>query len=328
MRRTQSQLNWVPYMFFGVHDWKIPKQIYDSSDKYTNHWRTKQFNTKSREQWDYNRVDESINNFSEFRKLHNRPEFLSGPRDSNWTAHNASMKNPPNTKKLHEYFDEYTKHGTNQKVMAAVAVREQWDADNSYYPGESWEHNRPAFRGAPKEICNKQTTYKAKDMLVNAPEGTSASRPRAWNPMWPPPGYKLPAYGTKREFTFGCEDPGLIAEVERWYWHKMWADANIRAGGFELFGFAVIMFIFWWGAKNHMSNWMMQTVTENQWYPGAHFVTAFGESTEVEGGKFWWQTDMKDWPEQHSIYVMRNMRFGYIDYLKRKEALKEAEAAL
>ena len=327
MRRSVPQLNWVPFMFFGVHDWKIPAQHYGNSDKYTNYWKKKTFDTKSRSQWDYNRIDESINNFSEFRKLHNRPDF-GGPRESNWTAHNASMKNPPNTKKLYEYFDLYTKPGSNPKMEAAIAVREQWDADNDYYPGESWEHNRPAFRSVPKEIVNNQTTYNTKDMIVKGPEGASAARNRAWNPMWPPPGYKLPHYGTKREFTFGCEDPGLIAEVERWYWHKMWADANSRVGFFEILGSSMIIFVFWWGSRNHMSGYMMGTVASNQWYPGAHFITSFGESTEVEGGKFWWQTDMKQWPEQHSIWVMRNQRFGYIDYLKRKEALKQAEAAL
>lgn len=322
---TQKRFSWVPFWYHSAIDWVLPNGV-DETDGYTNFLKGKKFATKSRKQWDYNRIDENISSFSEFRKMHNRPDF-DGPRENNYPAHNASMKNPPGTKKLFEYFDEYTKPGSDKKLMAAMAVQEQWDAENYYYPGESWEHNRPAFRSVPKEICNKMTTYRMSDFVKNFENIQASTRNRAWNPMWPPPGYKLPEFTTKREFAFGSEDPGLVAEVERWYWHKMWHEANIRLGFYELIGVVFSLYLSYFIAKNHMSNYNLLSVVGNQWYPGAHFVTSFGEPTH-EGGKFWWQTDMKDWPVQIQFHTMREMRYGYINYLKRKKAREEAEASL
>ena len=326
---TQKRHGWAPYIYYQRGPAKIG---YPGKGKPadTNELRNRQYYPKSRSQWDYVKINENITEQSEFTKMDNRPDF-DGPREKGTEEVGAyPYKNPPNHKRLHEYFDEYTQPGSDPKMQAALAVKEHWDAENFYYPGESWQRNRPGFRSVPKEMLNKQTCYHWLDWVTKFEDFQVASRPRTWNPIWPPPGYKVPKLVCKREFVFGVEEPGLVHEIERWYWHRMWFENNVRHGPIEFVLFACLGYALYYVARKNQFFWKMRVMTGNMWYPGRSMCRAFGEPRNAEEG-WWWQKPLEDresFPEPGLVWYINEIRFGYINYCKKEEERKKMEAAV
>ena len=66
--------------------------------------------------------------------------------------------------------------GVAPPSTAAIAVREQWDADEFYYPGEKWKRNRPSFRSVPAELLNKQSWYHWIDLIFGCKQVRDVGR--------------------------------------------------------------------------------------------------------------------------------------------------------
>eukprot|EP00760_Papus_ankaliazontas_P035650 PhM_4_TR7954/c0_g1_i1/m.2957 len=327
MQRRTQRLLWCPW-FAGNGEYRLPGTPIVNKEEVRN-WK---WDNKAREPFGYNRVDDHVNDTSEFRKP--RDSFTNGPRECNEMANDWSYGNPKKYKRLHEYFDEYSKPGTNPKVEAVRAVKEYWDASEFYYQGETWKRNRPSFRSVPQEILNKQTWYHYTQWVTTYNKYATTARPRATNPLWPPPGYKLPEFVTEKKFLWGCEDPGLVAEIERWMWHRMWFENVSRVGPWEIGPF---LFGLYWGYYNmrSMQDYLnMLKVFSGLYFPGQHMVRAFGEPKDPIKEGWWWQKPLEEWPNQGDIWYLKNCRFGYIDYVKKRDeerakakAEAEAEAA-
>lgn len=327
---VQRRHSWSPYVYYkrGQAKWEVPGpgQCHETKANLEN----LRYNTKTRSQWDYNRIDERITAESEFTKMDDRPDF-GGPREeSAQSMYSYMYTNPPKTKKLWEHFDEYTKPGSNAKLEAARAVGEHWDSKGSYYPGEAWQRNRPSFRSVPKELLNKQTFYHWSDWVLRNEEMQGASRPRMWNPIWPPPGYKVPKMVCKREFVFGVEEPGIVHEIERWYWHRNWFENNCRQGPVEIILYVALAYFLYYAARRNMWYFNMRTMMSNMWYPGRHGLRNFGEPADPNTECWWWQEPLenrKEFPEAGLTWYTNEIRFGYINWRKREEERQRMEAA-
>ncbi len=290
--------------------------------------RIRYFETKSRSQWDYQGIDERITMASQFNDRQQRPTF-DGPRPDNECCFNATLSSwNPKFKKLHEYFDEYTKPGTDRKVAAAMAVKEQWDSAETYnssgfyYPGETWKRNRPSFRSVPAELLNSQTWYHWIDLAYNLNELATTYRDRKFNPQWPPPGYQLPAFNVagNRQFIFGADEPSLISEIERWFWFRNWFENNMRQGPWEYLGYFCFCFVFWCITRSQGSNTRFRAMLHNVYYPGRSLVRAFGEPKDWATEKWWWQEDLVTWPNQGEIWYLGEIRWKYINLVKKNNA--------
>jgi hypothetical protein len=289
------------------------------------------YHTKSRSQWDYNRIDERLTAASEFTRMDNRPDF-GGPREADAEEARAyPYVNSPKWKKLHEHFDEYIKPGTDPKVQACRAVKEHWDSEYFYYPGEAWQQNRPSFRSVPKELLNKQTFYHWSDWILRPEELQTTTRPRSFNPIWPPPGYKVPKMVCKKEFIFGVEEPGLVHEVERYYWHRMWFENNCRQGWIEVPLMLGLLGLFYYVARKNSFFWQMRVQTGNMWYPGRRMIRCFGEPRDPAKERWWWQEPLentKSFPEEGMTWYLSEVRFGYARWVKEQEERKKLEAVV
>lgn len=322
----QARQMWNPYVFYtrGQAKWTVPGPGQCIATKAGI--ESTKYNTKSRQQWDYNKIDERITAQSEFTKMDDRPDF-GGPREQDgFSMYSYMYKNPPNTKKLHEHFDAYTQPGSDPKLEAARAVKEHWDAETHYYPGEAWQRNRPSFRSVPKELLNKQTFYHWTDFFTKQEQMQTTLRPRTWNPIWPPPGYKVPKMVCKREFVFGVEEPGLVHEIERWYWHRNWFENNCRQGPWEIPLFFMLCYTLWYAARRNEWYFNMRMMMSNMWYPGRHGIRNFGEPADPNTDRWWWQEPLenrKEFPEHALTWYLNEIRFGYINYLKREEERKK-----
>lgn len=276
------------------------------------------FETKSRSQWDYQGINERVTAASEFGNMRARPDF-EGPRADNSTLHAASLRSDqPHFKKLHEHFDEYCQPGTNKKVAAALAIKEFWDADNFYYPGETYRRNRPSFRSVPAELLNKQSWYHWSDCYLKWHEISATSRSRQFtSPMWPPPGYKKPIFQTKREFVFGVEEPGLMSEVERWSWARAWHEANNRMGPWEIIAWGITLLVMYHMMREMGCNQKWKSMHANQYYPGRQFIRSWGEPKDWDKENWWWQEPLETFPNQGEVWYFTNQRFKYINHLKK-----------
>lgn len=314
------------HFYVGIYKFHLPAQCHVTKEQIEN---TK-WNTASRQQWNYHAIDERVTAQSEFNNMRNRPDF-DGPRPDNSTLYQETLaSHQPHFKKLHEHFDEYTKPGANPKFEALMAVKEHWDSENFYYPGEQWQRNRPSFRSVPAELLNKQTWYHWIDTVTKFHEIAPTTRLRQWNPIWPPPGYKVPALRTKREFVFGVEEPGLMTEIERFGWHKMWLENNARHGPWEVVLWFITMYTMWHIAKCMHSNTRFRTVMAGLWYPGKQLVRPFGEPRDPTTGDFWWQQPLDQFPNQGEVWYYNAIRWKYIHHLKKQaeEELLAAELAM
>lgn len=319
------------FQFASFHGWTLPygaKSTRVTKEELENQ---KFFTQRPQEKWDYHRVDENINSQSEFRSTEGREAFTQGMREDNSTMDHGSLHTPSHYR-LYEYFDEYTKPGVNQKVAACYAVKEQWDAEEFYYPGEAWQRNRPGFRSVPKELLNRQTWYHWSDTITKWDEIQPTIRTRSWNPDWPPPGYTVPKLQCKKEFYFGTEDEGLVSEVERYNWFRSWSDNNMRVGWREIPLFVLLFATLYYLARNAMSITAMRAVASNLYYPGRNFIRPFGVPKDWENDFFWWQTPLEEFPVQDQVWYFNQSRYGYINYVKqrdaREQAMVEAEAAV
>lgn len=324
---TEARRGWAFFQFSNFHGWTIPyggKRTNITKEELQNF---RYFNTKSREQWDYNRIDESVTQRSEFRDTSSRPTFETGQRPDNSFV-NDYHPHTPKKYSLHDYFDEYTKPGVNKKVAACYAVKENWDADEFYYPGESWQKNRPGFRSVPKEILNRDTWYHWSDVFTKVGDLQATLRTRSWNPQWPPPGYKMPKMSCKKEFIFGAEDPSVVTEIERYYWYRSWMDNNMRVGFQELFLFVNLAVVLYYYARSGNSNMVRRSMFSNLYYPGANFLRPFGVPRDWENEYFWWQEPLDTFPNQGEVYYMDKMRFGYMRHLEQRDAREALEAQL
>lgn len=275
--------------FYGRTRWGIPKVT--KAQLYSNRGV---FETKGRDKWDYDKIDEQINNASEFRDKTNRDQFFEGPKKDNSTLNTGSMATPKHYR-LHEYFEEYTKPGTNKKVAAALAVREQWKM--AEFPSEKFAQERPGFRGVPKELLNRNTYYGTIDTyLLHTKDIYIEHRARAWVPTWPPPGYKMQRMQCKKEYTFGVEDHTLVAEVERFNWYKAWVDQNQRMAWIDVVAFFTNLAVFIWMQRNHGEYTVMKAHLSGVMYPGRHFIRTNGTPKNWETDCFWFQRDLKDFP--------------------------------
>lgn len=330
LRKTECSLAWLPMMnanLFGR--WRLPgdSMPYARKDDLD---RIKYFETKSRSQWDYQGIDERVTKLSQFADMSQRDAF-DGPRPDNEQCFHYTLSSyNPKYKKLWEYFDEYTEGPLNPdgsrgkkydpKVAAAIAVREQWDADEFYYPGEKWKRNRPSFRSVPAELLNKQSWYHWIDLAYNMNELATTYRERKFNPQWPPPGYKMPAYNVagNRQFIFGADEPSLISEIERWFWFRNWFENNMRQGPWEYLGYFCFCFFFWCVTRSQGSQTRFRAMLHNMYYPGRSLVRAFGEPKDWATERWWWQEPLETWPNQGEIWYLGEIRWKYIN-LKKKE---------
>lgn len=283
------------------------------------------FTQRSKDKWDYHRVDENINSSSEFRKTHDRPEFEQGMREDNSTTDHGDLHTPKKYR-LYEHFDEYTKPGVNKKVAACYAVKEQWDAEEFYYPGEAWKKNRPGFRSVPKELLNRQTWYHWSDTIMKWDEIQPTIRTRSWNPDWPPPGYKVPSMHCKKEFVFGVEDPAVVSEVERYNWYRSWSDSNLRCGWKDIWLFGVLFGAMYYMARNALDIVSMRAMMSNMFYPGRQFIRSFGTPRDWETDVFWWQRPLEEFPNQGEVWYINESRYKYINYIKKRDAMERALA--
>jgi len=193
-----------------------------------------------------------------------------------------------------------------------------WDAKEFYYPGEAWQRNRPSFRSVPAELLNRQTWYHWTEMISKAHEIMPTLRPRQWNPIWPPPGYKVPKLVTKREFQFGSEEPGLLAEVERWYWHRAWFENNVRQGPWEVLCYIWFSIWFWCVVRSAEANPKYKGMLSNMYYPGRQFFRSAGEPKDWEKENWWWQEPLEKWPNQGEIWYLSEIRWKYINLVKKQ----------
>lgn len=285
------------------------------------------FQAKSREQWDYQGIDEKLTAQSTLNNQSRREEF-DGPRPDNSTCFAGSLKNAPHFKRLHEYFDEYNKPGGNKSADAIRAVREHWDSENFYYPGESWQRNRPSFRSVPAELLNKQTWYHWTEIITKFEDISATTRHRAWNPIWPPPGYKVPKLWTKREFQFGVEEPGLLSEIERWYWHKQWFESNQRQGPWEALLWMLTLSFMYDVATRNEDNVKMKSMYANMYYPGRQCIRSKGEPRDWEKDNWWWQEPLETWPNQGEIWYWSEIRYKYINHIKKRDAEEALKAEM
>jgi hypothetical protein len=322
-----AKRSWAYFQFANFHGWSLPYGAKQSNVTKEDLQSFRYFNTRSRKQWDYNRIDENITSNSEFKDRTGRETFDYGMREDNSNVNSGSMHTPSHYS-LHDHFDAYTKPGIDKKFAAAVAVKEQWDAEEFYYPGEAWQRNRPGFRSVPKELLNRDTWYHWTDMWTKLDEVQSTNRTRSWNPQWPPQGYKVPRLSCKKEFIHGAEEPGLVAEVERYYWYRMWAEGNIRTGPRDIFLFGFVFLIFYYYARQAMDVNSMRSMYSNLHYPGRNAIRPFGTPKDWETGCFWWQKPLEEFPNQGEIYHMNGMRFGYMRYLEKRDEREKIEAQL
>jgi hypothetical protein len=293
--------------------WGIPRA------KKADYDRIRFFETKGRDKWAYDKIDEQINSNSEFRDKTNRETFFEGARQDNSTLNTGSMHTPKHYR-LHDYFDEYTKPGVNKKVAACLAVHEVWKNDDSF-PGETWAKDRPGFRGVPKELLNRSTYYSFfSERFENAHKVAVELRPRPWCPHWPPPGYKMTRMQCKKEFTFGVEDPTLVAEVERFNWYKAWQEQNGRLGWREIFLFFTNLASFVWLTRNHNELTVMRAHVGGMMYPGRHFIRSNGTPKNWETGCFWFQRDLSDFPTycRRAMAPYRSWYCGEIERQKKR----------
>jgi hypothetical protein len=319
MRHTPTRL-FMP--FVGPHRFQMPADAV--TDKETV--RKTQFYPKTRAQWDYQGIDEKITEASEFVNYRGRDEYINGPRMDN--SGQGEYTQQPHHKQLHEYFDDYTKPGRNAKVEGIRAAQEHWDTKSFYYPGEASVRNRPAFRSVPAELLNTRTRYHWSETITKQEEISSEERTRSWNPTWPPPGYKKPKLWTKREFVFGVEEPGLLSEIERWYWFKMWFESNVRNGVYEIGPWMFLAWLLWYTAKTSQSNMKMQTMFANMNYPGRQYIRSFGEPNDWEKEVWWWQRPLDEFPNQGEVWYHERIRHGYINHIKARDAEEKLAAEL
>lgn len=313
------------FQFGGFHGWTLPYGAANTRVTREELQDIKYFKNAPGSKWAYNRIDENINSQSEFRQTAGREEFFEGQREDNSTMHHGSL-HTPGKYRLYEYFDEYTKPGSNKKMAAAYALKEQWDAEEFYYPGEVWQRNRPGFRSMPKELLNKQTWYHWSHTLTQWDKIQPTIRTRSWNPDWPPPGYHVPKLQCKKEFVFGIEEEGLVSEVERYNWFRSWSDSNMRCGWMEIPLFGMLFFTLWWLARNAQSVTAMRAMWSNLYYPGRTMIRPFGVPEDWETGCFWWQRPLEEFPNQSEVWYMNQSRFGYLNYIKQRDAREKLMA--
>jgi len=322
MRRNTVRF-FTPW-FAGIHEYRLPGQPKVSHDEVKN-WPP---HANKREPYGYNRVDDFVNVSSEFRKPR---KWFDGPRQDNTAPNEWRYTNPASYKPLHEYFDEYTQPGRDKKMQAVLAVREYWDSSEFYYQGETWKRNRPGFRSVPQEMLNRETWYHYVQWIKGYHHYATTARPRQVNPLWPPPGYKLPEFATKKVFKFGLDDPGLIMEVERWAWHRLWIDNISRYGPWELLTWIICLSYMYYNMRIGQDNLNMLKVFGGLYFPGQHSVLAHGEPYDPVKEGFWWQQPLDTWPNKAEVWLYNEQRFGYANYIKKRDAeraaAKEALAA-
>ena len=321
-----SRRSYIHFTYSSFNHWQLPCGASDTNVSKADLDRRTYNKTKSRTQWNYTRIDETVNMNSQFRDSSKRPDF-DGPREDNSQFHKGGVHGTPKHYRLSDWFDEYSKPGSNKKIMALEALKEQWDADEFYYPGETWKKNSPAFRSVPKELVNKQT-WANKEVLSKSPEIFATLRNRPFHPQWPPPGMKIPRMNAKKEFEFGIEDPALVAEVERYAWYRSWVDANCRMGPREIFIFLSTIAVMWFWMRYSRSNTLMYTKMANLWYPGRSLVRAFGEPIDPNVDCFWWQEPTHTFPNKGVVYWLGNIHTCYIDHLKERDEKELLEAQL
>ena len=149
MRRTNINL-WLPFMNLNMMGiWKLPGKSMPIGNKQDLE-RIKFFNTKSREKWDYQGIDEKITSQSQFKDMSQRDSF-DGPRPDHKVTYRASMdSNQPEYKRLHEHFDEYTKPGIDKKVAIAQSVKNTGMLMSSTTPVKLGNATVPPSAPSPK----------------------------------------------------------------------------------------------------------------------------------------------------------------------------------
>lgn len=315
---------YVGYTYQTLHQWNLPDRSRTDTDVSAEDLRNlKFFNTKSRQQWDYNRVDDTVNGFSEFRKTSHRPDF-SGMREET-VLHDLHT---PKKYSLHDHFDEYTKPGADRKYQAACAVKEVWDAAESYYPGEQFKRNRPGFRSVPKEILNKQTWYHWSDFLGKWDEINATVRTRSWNPNWPPQGLEVPVLETRRRYKWGGDHPGLMNEQDRFSWYNASHDQNVRIGFVELCISIAVLIVLWYENKYRYLRLIFISQQNGMWYPNRVLMATGGSIQRSLEEDYWWQRPISEFSNQGEFWYQNEVLFGYINHLKRRDAREEIEAAL
>eukprot|EP00796_Vickermania_ingenoplastis_P004916 gene4916-3528_t len=315
------------FQFASFHGWTLPYGNKSTKVSKEELEKLKFFTQRPNSKWDYNRIDENINSSSEFRRTENREGFYEGQREDGSTTHHGSLHTPSHYR-LYEYFDEYTKPGVNKKLAAAYAVKEQWDSEKFYYPGEAWQKNRPGFRSVPKELLNRQTWYHWSDTIMKWDEIQPTIRTRSWNPDWPPPGYHMPKLQCKKEFYFGVEEEGLVSEIERYNWFRSWSDNNLRCGWREIPIFMIFFGMLYWVARNAQAVNSWRAMMSNMYYPGRQMIRPFGVPNDWEAGSFWWQKPLEEFPNQGEVWYLNKTRFGYINHLRERDAKEKAASAL
>lgn len=323
-----QQRRWIghPYSYGGaIIAWRLPHRADDTD--FTDEMRKMKFyNTKGRDQWDYNKIDETLSNYSEFRNA-NRPEF-DGPREDNSTINTGDLHTPKHLKRLYEHFDKYTKPGTNPKFEALMAVGEQWSADEFYYPGEKWQRNKPSFRSVPKELLNKTTYYFGSPFFEKFQQQMVLQRQRSWCPRWPPPGFKVPKLQCKKEFEFGVEDPGVVGEVERFFWFKSWEIHNVRYNFGSVMAVLGLLALMYYIATIQLTTTMWRMVHSNMWYPGRVWLRTRGEILNPDDPKdvFWWQVPQEQLGMYALLWYQQKIKFKYNVEIKARDEREAAEA--
>lgn len=314
----------INYLYSSIHMWALPGFAGDTNVSRQELDAIRFFRTKPRDQWEYNRIDERISSASEYTKTHHRPQFHEGPRMDNEFMNSASMQTPKKYN-LHDQFEKYTQPGSDKKFMAALAVREHWNAEESYYPGETWRNRRPSFRSAPQELLNRNTWYHWIDVAMNFDKMQAMGRSRSWNPMWPPPGYKCEPLHVKKSFQFGIEEPALVAEVERYYWYRSHWENNVRMGLYEAFCTVIALYPIYCVLKSLYSYHTMKTVYSNMWYPGRTFLRPTGIPKDPEREGFWWQVPLDKFPNQGEVWFVHEILYKYIHLEELRVAQEAAE---
>eukprot|EP00743_Colponemidia_sp_Colp-15_P013647 GILK01015930.1.p1 GENE.GILK01015930.1~~GILK01015930.1.p1 ORF type:complete len:142 (+),score=10.04 GILK01015930.1:194-619(+) len=138
---------------------------------------------------------------------------------------------------------------------------------------------------------------------------------------------KIPKFATKKEFLYGSDDPALMAEVDRFGWYNANSEYNIRIGFYEYILSALVAGFIYFETRMRNRGVMMRSQMNGMWYPGRLLFSPFGCITNTDE-LYWWQRPLSEFHNQGEIWFYNQSRFGYANYLKKRDEMEKVEGLM